>query len=114
MLMAVEQRATLVQMIASGEGSQDELRKQLAWKDEYIAHLEDISKLKDEKIQMYIDKEKIYQDKEKTNQSFSDMKDKACQEQVKAATPSFMDKLKSNFLAGGIGAVLAAVVILLL
>lgn len=64
---------------------------------------------------------KLLQDQIATYKSMSemtakmdDMKDAACKEQVKAATPTFMQKLQSNFLAGGIGAVLTAVVILLL
>jgi hypothetical protein len=43
-----------------------------------------------------------------------EMQDKACKEQIKAATPTFMQRLQQNFLAGGIGAAIAAVVILLL
>lgn len=35
-------------------------------------------------------------------------------EQLKAAQPSLMDQVKSNVLAGGVGAVLAVLAILLL
>lgn len=121
MLVALEQRATLVQMMENGEGSQGELRKQLAWKDEEIAHIEEISKLKDEKIQLYQEreklyqeKEKVYQEKDKTNQSLSDMKDKACTEQIKAATPTFMDNMTKYFTGAGVGGALAVIAIILL
>ena len=105
MLVAVEQRAQLVQMVAAGEGRIEELNKQIKWKDEEIAHLEEIIRLQDEKIQLYVDKEKVYQEKDKTNQLMSDMKDKACIEQVKAAKPTFgqnMTKYLTGFGAGGV------------
>jgi hypothetical protein len=41
-------------------------------------------------------------------------KEKLFEQELKAAQPTFMDKVKTNVLAGGIGAVLATVVILLL
>lgn len=114
MLVAVEQRAQLVQMIAAGEGRIDELTKQLGWKDEEIAHLQEINQLKDEKIQIYVDKEKLYKDKEKTMQSFSDMKDKAYEEQLKQAKPTFWDNLSKYLTGAGAGAALTALAVILL
>ena len=44
----------------------------------------------------------------------AEAQDANCQQLIKAVKPTFMDNLKSNVLAGGVGAVLAVVVILLL
>ena len=109
LLIAVEQRTSLVQMIVAGEGRIDELNKQIGWKDEEIAHLKEIGQLKDEKIQLYQDKEKVYLEKDKTNQSLSDMKDKACIDQVKAAKPTFMQNMGKYFFRAGIGGILVLI-----
>jgi hypothetical protein len=44
----------------------------------------------------------------------AEAQDANCQQLLKAAKPTFLDDVKSNVLAGGVGAVLAAMVILLL
>lgn len=49
-----------------------------------------------------------------TQRKFADAQDANCQQLIKAAKPTFMDNVKSNVLAGGVGAVLAVVAILLL
>jgi len=43
-----------------------------------------------------------------------EIQDANCRQMVKAAKPTFLDNVKSNVLAGGVGAVLVVVVILLL
>ncbi len=121
MLVLIEQRNQIEQLIASGEGRIEELNKQLVWKDEEILHLQEIIKLKDEKIQLYIEKdavrqdtEKMYQNKEKTMQTLYDAKDKAYEERIKAATPTFMDNMTKYVTGVGIGGILAGIVLLLL
>jgi len=44
----------------------------------------------------------------------AEVQDANCQQLVKAAKPTFLDNVKNNVLAGGVGAVLAVVAILLL
>ncbi len=65
-------------------------------------------------IKLYEDQIVVYKNMIDMQNKMSDAKDKAFEQQLKAATPTFMDKVKSNFLAGGIGAILTGVVILLL
>jgi hypothetical protein len=56
----------------------------------------------------------VYKNMDEMKAQMSAAKDDLFKEQLKAAQPSFMDKVKSNVLAGGVGALLAVVVILLL
>lgn len=49
-----------------------------------------------------------------TQRKLAEAQDSNCQELIEAAKPSFMDNVKSNVLAGGVGAVLAIVVLLFL
>jgi len=44
----------------------------------------------------------------------AEAQDANCQQLIKAAKPTFMENVKSNVLAGGVGALLAVVAILLL
>ena len=44
----------------------------------------------------------------------AEVQDANCQQLIKAAKPTFLDNVKNNVLAGGVGAVLAVVAILLL
>jgi hypothetical protein len=46
--------------------------------------------------------------------NLAEIQDANCQQLIKAAKPTFMDNVKNNVLAGGVGAVLAVVAILLL
>lgn len=56
----------------------------------------------------------VYKNMADMNAKMSDMKDKACEAQVKSATPTFMDNL-TKYLAGvGVGGILAGIAILLL
>jgi hypothetical protein len=43
-----------------------------------------------------------------------DLKDQDCKAQVKAATPSFMDRMMSHIAAGGVGAIIAVIVVLII
>jgi hypothetical protein len=65
-------------------------------------------------IQLLYDQINTYKSMQEMSTKMGEMQDKACKEQIKAATPTFMQRLQQNFLAGGIGAAIAAVVILLL
>jgi hypothetical protein len=44
----------------------------------------------------------------------AEVQDANCQQLIKAAKPSFLDNVKNNVFAGGVGAVLAVMAILLL
>lgn len=65
-------------------------------------------------IRLLQDQIATYKSMSEMNQKMGDMKDKACQEQIKAAAPTFMDNLTKYLSGAGIGAILTAVVILLL
>ena len=56
----------------------------------------------------------IYKNMVDMQNKMADAKDNLFEQQLKAATPTFMDKVKNNIVAGGVGAVLAVVAILLL
>jgi hypothetical protein len=49
-----------------------------------------------------------------SHKKLAEIQDANCRQMVKTAKPTFLDNVKSNVLAGGVGAVLAVVVILLL
>jgi hypothetical protein len=98
MVVALEKAKITEQQLSVQAGSNTELQNQL-----------DILR---NTIKLYEDQIAVYKNMQDMNAKMGDMKDKACQEQIKAATPTFMDKLKSDVLAGGVGAVLAVIVII--
>ena len=49
-----------------------------------------------------------------SQKKMAEAQDANCRQLIKAAKPTFLDNVKSNVLAGGVGAVLAVVAILLL
>ena len=49
-----------------------------------------------------------------SQKKMAEAQDANCRQLLKAAKPTFLDNVKSNVLAGGVGAVLAVVAILLL
>ena len=49
-----------------------------------------------------------------TQKKLSEAQDANCQQMIEAARPTFMDNVKNNVLAGGVGAMLAVVAMLLL
>ncbi len=65
-------------------------------------------------VRLLEDQITVYKNMIDMQNKMAEAKDKAFEQQLKAATPTFMQKLQQNFLAGGIGAILAAVGILLL
>ncbi len=65
-------------------------------------------------IRLYEDQIAVYRNMAEMSQKMSDMKDKACQEQIKAATPTFTQNIGKYFTGAGIGAILTGIVILLL
>jgi hypothetical protein len=100
MVVALEQAKITEQMLVNQAGGNAELQQQV-----------DILR---GTIKLYEDQITAYKNMSDMAQKMSDMKDKAYQDQLKAAKPTFMDNLKSNFLAGGIGAIIAVVAILLI
>jgi hypothetical protein len=107
MLMLLEQRAKLEQVIATGEGRIEELLRQLEWKNLEIAAMVRIDKLKDEKIALLESKEAIYQ-------KIDEGKDKLHEQELKAAKPTFAENA-GKFAIGGIsGAALLGLLLLFL
>ena len=65
-------------------------------------------------IKLMEDQIAVYKNMVEMNAKMSDMKDKACIEQVKAAKPTFSQNLGKYFTGAGIGGILTAIVIILL
>ncbi len=100
MVVALEQAKIAEQQLTVAANGNTELQQQLGI-------VKGTVKLLEEQITLY--KNMI-----DMQNKMSEAKDKAFEQQLKVVTPTFMDKIKSNFLAGGIGAILMAVGILLL
>ena len=65
-------------------------------------------------IKLYEDQIAVYKSMSEMNQKMGDMKDKVCQEQIKAATPTFMDNMGKYLTGAGIMGVLGLIGIILL
>ncbi len=65
-------------------------------------------------IKLMQDQIEVYKSMGETMKAMGETKDKLCAEQIKAATPTFWDNVKSNVLAGGVGAALLGVILVLL
>jgi len=100
MVVALEQAKITVEQLETQSGSNVELQSQ-------VDILKGTIKLMEEQIVVY----KNLQDMQA---KMSEAKDTLHAQELKAVTPTFMDKLKTNILAGGVGAVVTVVVILLL
>jgi hypothetical protein len=100
MVVALEQAKIAAQQLEVQAGSNVELQSQ-------VDILKGTVKLMEDQITVY----KNLQDMQA---KMSEAKDTLHAQELKAAKPTFFDKLKSNVLAGGVGAVLAVAVILLL
>jgi hypothetical protein len=100
MVVALEQARIIEQQLAVAETGSAELLQQ-------IDTLKNTIKLLQDQIE-------IYKNMAEMQARMGEAKDKLFEQQLKAAQPTFMDKVKTNVLAGGIGAALAAVAIFLL
>lgn len=100
MVVALEQAKIAEQQLTVASGINAELQQQLEILRTSVKLLED---------QIV-----VYKNMDEMKAQMSAAKDDLFKEQLKVAQPSFMDKVKSNVLAGGIGALLAVVVIFLL
>jgi hypothetical protein len=100
MVVALEQAKISEQQLEVSAGTNAELLQQKEILKETI-------KLREDQIA-------VYKNMVEMLNALSAAKDKVCEERVKAASPTFMDKVKSNVLAGGVGAALAVLAILLL
>jgi len=65
-------------------------------------------------VRLYEDQIVIYKNMVEMLNKISEAKDKLYEQELKAAKPSFTDKVRTNVFAGSIGVVLAVVAILLL
>lgn len=99
MVVALEQARYTEQQLAVAVEQNVELQNQLDI-------IKDTVKLLEDQISAY----KTYQD---TLKSLGEAKDKACQEEIKAATPTFWDNLQKYFVGVGIGGVLVGIACLL-
>jgi hypothetical protein len=65
-------------------------------------------------IKLYEEQIIVYNNMTEMNKKMGELKDKACADQVKAATPTFMDNMKKYLVGMGIGGVLVGIAILVL
>ena len=98
--MALEQARYTEQQLTVVVDGNAELQKQL-----------DISRATVKLLEDQIAAYKTYQD---TLKSLGEAKDKACQEEIKAATPTFWDNIQKYFVGAGIGGLLVGIGVLLL
>jgi hypothetical protein len=99
-VVALEQARIAEAQLAVQAGGNEELQKQL-----------DILQ---GTIKLYEDQIAVYKSMREMDAKLSDAKDKACQEQVKAATPTFMQNMQKYIVGGGIGAALLGVILMVL
>jgi hypothetical protein len=64
-------------------------------------------------IKLYEDQIAVYKSMAEMNSKLSDMKDKACEAQVKAATPTFMENMTKYLTGAGVMGVLGVLILLL-
>ena len=100
MVVALEQAKIAEQQLLTQAGGNTELQSQ-------IDILRNTIKLYEEQII-------VYKNMTEMNSKMQEMKDKACAEQIKAATPTFMDNMTKYLTGIGIGGILAGIVILVL
>ncbi len=67
-----------------------------------------------ENVKLLQDQAAIYKSMVDMKDRFADTQAKICEQQIKAATPSFWDNMQKYFVGVGIGAVLAGIGILIL
>jgi len=65
-------------------------------------------------IKLYEEQIVVYKNMADMNNKMGDIKDKACADQVKAATPTFIDNLVKYVAGAGVGAGLLGVILILL
>jgi hypothetical protein len=99
MLVALEKAKLSEQQLSVQANANAELQMQLEI-------LRDTIKLYEEQIA-------VYKSMADMNNRMGDMKDKACADQVKAATPTFIDNLGKYSVGGVIGAIITVVIMLL-
>lgn len=100
MVVALEQAKIAEQQLSVQAGSNTELQAQV-----------DILK---GTIKLLEDQIAIHKSMSETLKAMGDTKDKLCAEQIKAATPTFMDNVKTYTFGAGIGAALLGVILILL
>lgn len=98
MLILLEQRVKLEQVIAAGEGRIDELVRQLELKNGEIAAMKRIDQLKDEEIVLLKSKAAIVQ-------KIDEGKDTIHAAELKAAKPTFTEKAGMYGIGGIVGAI---------
>ena len=100
MVVTLEQAKIAEQQLSVAAGSSAELQQQ--------------AEILKGTIKLLQDQIDVYKNMIEMQARMSEAKDELFKQQLKAAQPSFMDKVKTNVLAGGVGAVLTVVAILLL
>ena len=65
-------------------------------------------------IKLYEEQIIVYNNMTEMNKRMGELKDKACADQVKAATPTFMDNMKKYLVGMGIGGLLVGIAIVVL
>jgi len=100
MVVELERNALLKEQLVLQEGMTRELSQQA----ESLKEMVRIQKEQIEASNNLVESQK----------KLAEAQDANCQQLLKAAKPTFMDSVKSNVLAGGVGAMLSLVAILLL
>ena len=100
MVVELERNALLKEQLVLQEQMTRELSQQ-------VESLKEIVRLQKEQIEASTNMIE-------SQKKLAEAQDANCQQLVKAAKPTFMENVKSNVLAGGVGAVLAVVAIILL
>jgi len=100
MVVSLEQARIMEQQLSTQAGGNAELQSQ-------VDILRNTIKLYEEQII-------VYKNMTEMNNKMGEMKDRACAEQIKAATPTFIDNMTKYLTGIGIGGILASIAILIL
>ena len=100
MVVELERNALLKEQLILQEQMTKEISQQ-------VDSLKEIVRLQKEQLE-------VSNNMIESQKKLAEAQDANCRQMIKAAKPTFLDNVKSNVLAGGVGAVLAVVAILLL
>ena len=100
MVVELERNALLKEQLVLQEGMTRELSQQ-------VESLKEMVRLQKEQIE-------ASNNLVESQKKLAEAQDANCQQLIKATKPTFLDNVKNNVLAGGVGAVLAVMAILLL
>jgi hypothetical protein len=100
MVVALEQARIIEQQVAVSQGGNAELQQQV--------------EILKGTVQLLEDQVRIYRNMAAMQEQMATVKDRLCDEEVKAARPTLMHQVGTHGVAFGLGAILAGLVVLLL